>query len=284
MLNTLAGERAAQVASFLDRHFVANADEPAAHRRLLESVRYSLLQEGGKRFRPLLTLLVAEACGAKPERAIAFAAAVECVHTYSLIHDDLPAMDNDDLRRGKPTNHKAFDEATAILAGDALLTEAFQIVADHYGDEPEIAAPLVSELARASGFRGMVGGQAIDMGSKKESVSLDELRKMHALKTGALIRVCAIGAAILSRVDRRRLVEVTTFAENLGLAFQVADDLLDFDPARPEPGSYPAVLGAVKTRAFLDQLTEACLNSLSAWPAGAEPLRALARYNREREI
>lgn len=273
----------AKVADYLNRHFADGGELYAHHRRLLESMRYSLLQEGGKRFRPVLAMLTAEALGRSPDLVLPFAAAVECVHTYSLIHDDLPAMDNDDFRRGKPTNHKVFGEETAILAGDALLTEAFQMIADSYQGQPAAAASLVSQLAGASGFRGMVGGQAIDMGAKKEAVNLDELRTMHRLKTGALIRVAAMGAATICEANEKQRAEIGVFAENLGLAFQVADDLLDDDPAKPEPGGYPALLGREGTERFLDQLTNACLQSLQTWPESAEPLRQIARFNRRRE-
>jgi geranylgeranyl diphosphate synthase type II len=284
MLDALTRERAERLKEFFVHHFEGRPDLLPNHRKLLESMRYSLLQEGGKRFRPVLAMLTAEALCEPLDRALAFGAAVECVHTYSLIHDDLPAMDNDDFRRGKPTNHKVFGEANAILAGDALLTEAFQIVADSYVTEPQIAIRLVSELAQAAGFHGMVGGQAIDMGSKKDSISLIDLRTMHRLKTGALIRVSSRGAAIACHASETKLAEITVFAENLGLAFQVADDLLDFDPAKPEAGSYPALLGAEKTRVFLNELTDSCLASLSAWSEKAEPLRLIARYNCDRKL
>ncbi|MEK7358064.1 MAG: polyprenyl synthetase family protein [Bdellovibrionota bacterium] len=273
--------RAEALVRFLDKQFVAKAPL-IGHERLSQSIRYSLLQEGGKRFRPVLAMLTAEALGAKAERVLPFAAAVECVHTYSLVHDDLPAMDDDDFRRGQPTNHKKFDEATAILAGDALLTEAFQMIADHYTHEPAIAVRAIQELAHASGFNGMVGGQAIDMASKKESIRIEELRKMHNLKTGALIRVSAVGAAIVCGAKPGELEDIARYSENLGLAFQVADDLLDFDLAKPEPGSYPALLGPEKTKDFLDELTRGCLASLEKWPASAEPLRQIAIYNQRR--
>jgi len=255
---------------------------PAGLAELLNSVRYSTLQEGGKRFRPALAMLTAEALGSRGERVLPFAAAVECVHTYSLIHDDLPAMDNDDFRRGQPTNHKKFGEAMAILAGDALLTEAFLLIAEGFGDEPDIAVRAITELSKASGLCGMVGGQAIDMKSKAESSTLGELRAMHQLKTGALIRVSAVGAALLSRASENQLSEIEAYADHLGLAFQVADDLLDFDPARPEAGSYPTLLGPEKARGHLDELTEICLNSLREWPTEAEPLRWIALYNQRR--
>lgn len=276
-------ELALATAEFLNRHFAIAGDHYAHHQRLIESMRYSLLQEGGKRFRPVLAILTAEALGYSCETVLPFAAAVECVHTYSLIHDDLPAMDNDDLRRGMPTNHKVFGEATAILSGDALLTEAFQLIADGYREHPAIAVDLVAYLARASGFRGMVGGQAIDMGAKKEAIGLDELRTMHRLKTGALIKVAVEGAAIICQANEKQRADIGMFAENLGLAFQVADDLLDFDPARPEPGSYPALLGREGTERFLEELTASCLRSLESWPQSAEALRQIARFNHRRE-
>ncbi len=276
--------RAEKLVDYLDRHFQEKSQMPVGHDRLTRSVRYSLLQEGGKRFRPVLAMLTAEALGQSIERVLPFAAAIECVHTYSLIHDDLPAMDDDDFRRGQPTNHKKFDEATAILAGDALLTEAFQLVADAYANEPSLALRAIQELAHASGLRGMVGGQAIDMASKKESIRLDDLRQMHNLKTGALIRVSAVGAAILSGAKPNELSDITRYSENLGLAFQVADDLLDFDLAKPEPGSYPALLGPEKTREFLEELTRGCLASLESWSDSAEPLREIAIYNERRSV
>ena len=270
----------ATLATFLDRHF--DGGLTPSHRRLYESVRYSLLQEGGKRFRPVLAMLVAEALGAKAAAVLPYAAAVECVHTYSLIHDDLPAMDNDEMRRGQPTNHRQFDEATAILAGDALLTEAFQLIADHL--EPSVAIEAVKELALASGLKGMVGGQAIDMAAKKESIAIEELRLMHALKTGALIRAAARGAAKVAGATPAQIENITGYAEDLGLAFQVADDLLDFDQAKPEPGSYPALLGLEKTRSFLQELTQSCLTSLGSFDSKAEPLRAMALYNQNRLV
>ena len=255
---------------------------------LFRSVRYSLLQEGGKRFRPSLALWTAEALEAPVKTVIPFAAAVECVHTYSLIHDDLPAMDNDDFRRGQPTNHKKFGEPLAILAGDGLLAEAFSILATHYASHPATAVALVKLLASAAGLQGMVGGQAIDMAlqsngpnSKAES---GDVRLMHALKTGALISASAQGAAIACGANATQLAEITEYADHLGLAFQVADDLLDFDLNQLEPNSYPAIVGPGETKNMLVRLTESCLKSLRSWPASAEPLRQIAIYNRDREL
>ncbi len=255
---------------------------------LLKAVRYSVLQEGGKRFRPALAMLTAEALGFPAERVLPYASAVECIHTYSLIHDDLPAMDNDDFRRGQPTNHKVFGEATALLAGDSLLTEAFHIIASAYADEPLVGLKAVAELAQAAGVWGMVGGQAMDMAAQtyletsgaaptRESVEL-----MHRLKTGALIRSAAVGAGILCSANPQQLKDLKKFSENLGLAFQVTDDILDYDPNKIEAGSYPALLGLEGTKAFLAQLTEDCLSSLESWSKLAEPLRELARFNQSR--
>lgn len=250
--------------------------------RLVESMRYSLLQDGGKRFRPVLAMMTSEALGHSIDVALPIAAAVECVHTYSLIHDDLPAMDNDDFRRGAPTNHKKFEESTAILAGDALLTEAFLFLTQTTS-QPHLALRAVAELSRAAGVIGMVGGQAIDMNAKAEAITVEELRTMHRLKTGALIRVSAVGAAILAGTSEQKISEVSVYADNLGLAFQVADDILDFEPAKIEPGSYPALLGIEKTRHYLSELTDHCLESLKSWPVSADPLRALAVHNRDRK-
>ena len=270
----------------------AQSESPARHEsstklargldRLLESMRYSLLQDGGKRFRPVLAMMTSEALGHSVDVALPIAAAVECVHTYSLIHDDLPPMDNDDFRRGAPTNHKKFEESTAILAGDALLTEAFLFLTQT-SSSPNLALRAVAELSRAAGVIGMVGGQAIDMNAKAEAITIEELRTMHRLKTGALIRVSAVGAAILAGASAQKISEVSVYADNLGLAFQVADDILDFEPAKIEPGSYPALLGIEKTHRYLAELTDHCLESLRSWPVSADPLRALAVYNRDRK-
>lgn len=269
--------------AFLGHHLVAKTEWPSGHARLVESIRYSTLQEGSKRFRPVLAMLTAEALRHPAPRVLPFAAAVECIHTYSLIHDDLPSMDDDDVRRGQPTNHKKYDEATAILAGDALLTEAFQIITDNYSAEPDLAVKVVGEIARAAGMNGMVGGQAIDIEAKDSKISLEDLQTLHRLKTGALIRLSAVGAGLLCRATERQMADITAYSELLGLAFQVADDLLDYDPQKPEPGSYPALLGPDDTRLFLDQVTERCLSALKMWPTSAEPLRDIAVYNRQRK-
>ena len=298
-LDSLLEAKAALVAGFLERHFSERmtlnltneglkpevkpaTTLPAGLDYLLESVRYSILQPGGKRFRPVLAMLTAEAMGYSSERVLPYAAAVECVHTYSLVHDDIPAMDNDDFRRGQPTNHRVFGEATAILAGDALLTEAFYLISSHYKAEPGACMGAIEELSLASGTYGMVGGQAIDLRSKANEITFDELQTMHRLKTGALIRAAAVGAAHICFATSEQAQQIRAYATSLGLAFQVADDLLDYNPEKPEPGSYTTLLGVEQTKAHLHDLTERCLTAIESWGTKAESLRELARFNRMR--
>lgn len=272
----------------LDRCIVQNA----ASDRLQEAMRYSVLG-GGKRVRPALCLAAAKALGAPLESASALAAAcaVELIHAYSLIHDDLPAMDDDELRRGRPTVHIAFDEATAILAGDALQALAFELLANAPGQNADARLAMVQELARAAGCRGMVGGQAIDLAAVGRTLSLAELETMHRHKTGALIEASVrMGALAASGNDTQALADLTRYAEALGLAFQVQDDLLDIegstevigkpqgsDAARAKP-TYPALLGLEGAKAHLDRLLQAAHASLNRFGPEAEPLRAMAEY------
>ncbi len=195
---------------------------------LLDAERYSLFA-GGKRIRPALALAFCRMFGGEDEAALPFACAVEMIHTYSLIHDDLPCMDDDDLRRGKPTNHKVYGEATALLAGDALLTGAFEAAASNVEVGPEISAKAVAYLASCAGRYGMVGGQIMDLEGEKKKLTLDELLKLHSLKTGALINASCVLGALAAGVDLTdpRMRDVVTYAENIGLAFQIVDDILD---------------------------------------------------------
>lgn len=281
-LDQLMEEAAHEVNDLLAKIFPEDPDRAEGWQRLMAAVRYSLLQEGAKRFRPTLAMLAVDALGGERADVMPFAAAVECVHTYSLIHDDLPSMDNDDFRRGLPTNHRKFDEATAILAGDALLTDAFALVGEAYAEMPDVAVRLIVELSKAAGSQGMVGGQAIDMAAKKSSLDLEDLRLLHLLKTGALIRVSAVGAAIVCEASETDIEDLSDFASALGLAFQVADDLLDYSQERPESGSYCALLGPEKTREFLIELTDEALEAIIDWDEKADSLRALAEFNRDR--
>lgn len=197
---------------------------------LQESMRYSLLA-GGKRIRPILTMKFCEACGGTPEQALDFGCGVEMLHTYSLIHDDLPCMDNDDLRRGKPTNHKVYGECTATIAGDALQAAAFETVASAKGDwAPEVPALAVGVLAASAGGLGMCGGQYLDTLSEGQSHTEEELTEINDLKTGALLRAAAVMGVLASTekcVDEKRIEAAKTYAANFGLAFQIRDDLLD---------------------------------------------------------
>ena len=193
---------------------------------LADSMEYSLTA-GGKRLRPILLMAAADAVGAKGTDFIQAACGIEMIHTYSLIHDDLPAMDNDDYRRGKLTNHKVYGEAMAILAGDALLTQAFEVILRQKNATPEVLLQVVNEMSIAAGPNGMVGGQVIDMLSEGKRIPMEELRKMHMGKTGALFRAAIRSGAILAGATEEQLMALTTYADRFGLAFQITDDILD---------------------------------------------------------
>ncbi|MBF0183079.1 MAG: polyprenyl synthetase family protein [Magnetococcales bacterium] len=264
--------------------------QQGASDRLVEAMRYSLL-DGGKRLRPILLLASAEALGANAQPFLPFACALECIHTYSLIHDDLPAMDDDALRRGRATCHKQFDEATAILAGDALLTLAFELVAQPVAEvDPAVSLQLIALLARAAGMAGMVGGQMLDMVSEKQEISLSQLRKLHACKTGALIQASCITGAWLAggaMVFRDRFAE---YGSAIGLAFQITDDILDEtgdsrllgkatgQDQQSSKATYPRLMGLPQARREAEIQIERAEESLSGLGTAADPLRWLARY------
>ena len=258
--------------------------------RLKESMLYSL-QAGGKRLRPVLCLSCAVLCGLESHKALPFASAMEMIHTYSLIHDDLPAMDDDDLRRGKPSNHKAFDEATAILAGDGLLTDAFVIMC-RAPLAADVLLRAVAELALAAGASGMVGGQEWDMiYTGRSQVSLEELRGMHAMKTGALLRASCVCGGLLAGVGEVALRALGDFGSALGAAFQIADDILDVvadtaalgkpagSDAEQGKNTYPSLVGLEKSRELARGQADAAQAALAGF-AGREAdfLRALADY------
>ncbi len=214
----------ARIEHGLDRYLPAATTRPA---RLHAAMRYSLLG-GGKRLRPVLTLATAELLGVTDDAALPAAVAVECIHTYSLIHDDLPCMDNDDLRRGRPTAHKQFDEATALLAGDALLTEAFVILSSHYAGAPALAHALVRELAGAAGSRRLIGGQMEDLlAEKKSNATAGELEFIHRNKTAAMIEVSLVFGGLCARTTTTNIESLRTVGRHLGFAFQIIDDILD---------------------------------------------------------
>ena len=214
----------ARVEQGIERHVPRGDTRPA---RLHGAMRYSL-EAGGKRLRPVLVLAAAELCGVTDDAALAAAVAVECVHTYSLIHDDLPCMDNDDLRRGRPTAHKAFDEATALLAGDALLTHAFALLATSYAAEPAVAHALIRELADAAGSRRLIGGQMEDLlAEKKADATSQDLEFIHLNKTAAMIEASLVMGGLAGRASPETIASLRRAGRHLGLAFQIIDDVLD---------------------------------------------------------
>lgn len=264
--------------------------------RLYQAMRYSVMN-GGKRVRPLLAYAACEALGACAEDANGAACAVELIHAYSLVHDDLPAMDDDDLRRGQPTTHKAFDEACAILAGDGLQSLAFTALLDPAlsSQTDAIRLRMVQVLAQAAGPAGMVGGQAIDLGSVGLQLDQHALAFMHRHKTGALIEASVhLGALASSRAQPGQLQALQAYAQAIGLAFQVQDDILDVESDTATLGkrqgadialnkpTYPALLGLDAAKAYALELRDQALASLQPFDAAAEPLRALACYIVER--
>jgi geranylgeranyl diphosphate synthase type II len=269
----------------------ASAPCPA---RLAAAMRYSVLG-GGKRLRPVLCLMAAEACGADPVRAMPAACALEMVHTYSLIHDDLPAMDDDDLRRGRPTCHKAFDEATAVLAGDALLTLAFEVIVAHVRPA-DAAAGCVRALAEAAGPCGMVGGQMADLQAEgRTDGTLDALEAIHRRKTGALLRASLRMGAIIAGADEASLHALDVYGHAVGLAFQIIDDLLDVEGDETKLGkrarkdsqlgkwTYPGFLGIDGSRGRARQLADEAVAALAPLGERGALLRALALDLLERD-
>lgn len=263
---------------------------------LTRAMRYTLFS-GGKRIRPILTIAAAEAVGSTITRVLPFACALEMIHTYSLIHDDLPAMDDDNMRRGKPSNHVMFGEAVAILAGDALLTEAFRIMAEaavRAGAQQAHASQALLEIAVAAGARGMVGGQAADMAAEHTVPDLPMVEFIHVRKTGALIRAAVRAGALLGGARPDQLRRLTRYGEFVGLAFQVADDILDAEGTPTVTGknsgrdrvrhkaTFPAVLGLPATKERARELLSDALRELRGFGDAAQPLRDIARFVVER--
>ena len=260
--------------------------------RLLEAMTYSLMA-GGKRFRSVLCVAAAEAVGGDLEDVLPAACALEMVHTYSLIHDDLPAMDDDALRRGQPTCHKAFDEATAILAGDALLTLAFQTLSSIAAGRDQQAVKwlrVIQLISHAAGYCGMIQGQMLDIASEGSQLTLNELKSLHRLKTGALIEVSSRCGAELVDANSSQIQLLESYAQYIGLAFQVTDDILNVegDPAimgkavgtdkLRQKSTYPSLLGLEESKTFARKLIDNALQALGSFDQKAEPLRAIARY------
>lgn len=288
---SLVASRAAVVADAMDRvldDLLAVPNDP--RRRLYEAMRYAAIG-GGKRLRPLLVAATCELFNISAESAVRVGLAVECIHVYSLVHDDLPAMDNDDLRRGRPTVHKAFDEATAILAGDCLHDLAFEILVDEatHGD-PFIRCELVRALAIASGPAGMAGGQMMDLEAEKASFDLPTVTRLQQLKTGALISFCVEAGAILGHVAPEGRRGLHGYARDIGLAFQIADDLLDVEGDAELAGktlgkdaaagkeTFVSLLGVERAREQGRLLVEQAKAHLHGFGAEADLLRAIADY------
>jgi geranylgeranyl diphosphate synthase type II len=259
-------------------------------RGLREAVRYSLLA-GGKRIRPILTLAAGEVVGAPVRLVLPFACALELVHTYSLVHDDLPAMDDDDVRRGRPTSHKVYGEGTAILVGDALLTEAFGVMAGAGGVPAARVLTAIAELAQAAGERGMVGGQARDLAAEGTTATLAAVRRIHTLKTGALLRAAVRVGAIVGGARPVVLARLTAYGEALGLAFQIADDVLDAlvdgvgdgrTDAALGKATYPGTLGMDGARRHARRARDAAVSAVAPLGRRAEVLAAIARHVVER--
>jgi farnesyl diphosphate synthase len=256
--------------------------------RVVEAMRYALFA-GGKRLRPLLVIATADLFGVSRTSSLRAAAALECIHTYSLVHDDLPAMDDDDLRRGKPTVHKAFDEAVAILAGDALLTFAFEILADESTHmDPRVRAALVSLVARASGHHGMVGGQMLDLDAEHKSLSEQDIIRLQQMKTGALIVSSVEAGAVLGRASSHARHSLIAYARAVGLSFQIADDLLDHTATEEDMGKATgkdadrgkatllSLWGEERAREQAHILTEQALGYLKDFGNNADLLRDIA--------
>lgn len=292
-LQAYLGRQLALIEEALHRFMPAATIRPD---RLHQAMRYSVL-DGGKRIRPVLLLAACEAVGGDARNALPAACAVEMIHAYSLIHDDLPAMDNDDLRRGRPTNHKVYGEATAILAGDGLLTEAFVLLSRSdvlQGISTADRLAMINLLATHAGTRGMVGGQMVDMEAEGKPIDLPTLEYIHTHKTGALIKAAVEMGGIIGGASPQQSEALQRYAAAAGLAFQVADDILNVTANTSELGkrsgsdqqrgkaTYPALLGLAEARERARELNEMALSALQIFGQEAGPLRAIARYIIER--
>jgi geranylgeranyl diphosphate synthase type II len=293
-LKAYLNEKRAIVEQALRRCF-PEPEGPAAD--IIRAMSYSLFA-GGKRLRPILCMAGAEAVGGEAQDVLPVACAIELIHTYSLIHDDLPVMDNDDMRRGKPTNHKVFGEAVALLAGDALLTNAFHLMASadfREKVEPGALLNVMDLIATAAGYEGMVGGQVVDIQSEGKKVDPSIVEFIHTRKTGALIAASVSSGAILVGGEDHQVKALTTYGQNLGLAFQVSDDILDIEGDSRQLGknvgsdvrqgkiTYPTVLGMNRSKEVQREVVELAIESLKPFDYKADPLRHIARYIIERK-
>lgn len=280
------------VDSALDKYLPSEKEPPEI---IHQAMRYSVFA-GGKRLRPILVMAAAEAVGGSIESVMPAACAMEMIHTYSLIHDDLPAMDDDDFRRGRPTNHKVFGEAMAVLAGDALLTHAFSVLAGSLEfSDPEKVSLVIGEIAHAAGTFGMVGGQVMDIQSEGQEATEDILRYIHTHKTGALFIASVRSGGILSGANSRQLEVLTDYARHLGLAFQITDDILDVagDSAtlgktvgsdqRKKKVTFPALYGLEQARIMAGEESERAVEIVEELGSAALPLQQIIRYLASRD-
>ncbi|WP_408021662.1 polyprenyl synthetase family protein [Flavisphingopyxis soli] len=286
----------AQVSDSIDAHFDAVLTVPDdARARLVEAMRHAAIG-GGKRLRPLLVVASCDLFHVDRQSALRIGTAIEAIHVYSLVHDDLPCMDDDDMRRGKPTVHKAFDEATAVLAGDALHALAFEILADertHH--DPFVRCELVAELARASGQSGMAGGQMMDLAAESASFDLATVTRLQQMKTGALIAFCVEAGAIMGKLSPEGRAPLRGYARDIGLAFQIADDILDVEGDEARAGkalhkdaaagkeTFVSVMGLARAREQAHALVDQAIGHLAGFGREADLLRAIARFVIERD-
>jgi geranylgeranyl diphosphate synthase type II len=290
-LKTYLTSRQKKIDRALDRYLPKENTRPAT---IHKAMRYSLFA-GGKRLRPILCLAAAETCGGKIEHALPLACAMECIHTYSLVHDDLPSMDNDDFRRGRATCHKVFGDGIAVLAGDALLTMAFEVVSRARPTRRYDMPTLLREVAVAAGSRKLIAGQVADLEAEGKRTTRAELRYIHENKTSAILATSVRLGAMSANAEPKQLSAISRFGGSLGLAFQVIDDILDVTQTTEKLGksagkdiaarkaTYPAVLGLEKSRVEARRLTRNAHNALSVFGAKGETLHALANYLLERE-
>lgn len=285
-LSEYLADRRAVIDRALDRYIGA---QPGHNHTVWRAMRYGLFP-GGKRVRPILTLAAGELFGGRQDDLLPFACAIEMIHAYSLIHDDLPALDDDDLRRGAPAAHKVFGEGIALLAGDGLLTEAFCLLSAaevRKALAPDLLSELIHEIGCAVGVAGLVGGQAADLEAEEREVDLAAVEYVHVRKTGALIHAAVRVGARVAGAKGAELRQVSRYGEYLGLAFQIADDVLDHQGDAPEPrpesgrkerrkATYPSVVGVARAKARLAELLQETVNQLICFGSGAEPLRAIA--------
>ena len=268
------------------------AEDPSTPKVLKEAMEYSL-KAGGKRLRPILAIAASEAAGGEAGRVLPFACALEMIHTFSLIHDDLPAMDDDDFRRGLPTNHKVFGEGIAVLAGDGLLALAFEMLSHcsvKNGIDPRRLLEVIGDLAEATGPAGMVGGQILDLKGEGASLDAAALENVHRFKTGRLISVSVTGGAKIAGADSEKLEALKNYGDKIGLAFQIADDILNVEgdaktlgksvgsDAKNGKSTYPALLGLQASKAKARELVSEAIAALDGFTAAADPLRGIAEY------